>query len=76
MTMFAHRIRVFALALSLWIGLVSVASAASDTPPWRQNLSCDPNAQKRSGLEYCTGAAGQVHVVVVDLSAATCGWST
>ncbi len=67
MNVFAHRVHVLALAFLAWIGLVSIAWAASDTPPWRQSLSCDPTAQRHSGLEYCTSEAGKVHVVVVDL---------
>jgi len=62
-----YHTRVFVLALLLWIGLATAVWAAPDAPPWRQHLSCDPTAQKHRGLEYCTAAEGQIHLVVVDL---------
>ncbi len=57
-----------ALALLLWLMVASTAGAAPDPPPWRQNLVCEPAAQKYRGVEYCTGLGGQAHVIVVDLN--------
>jgi hypothetical protein len=66
MAVFAHRVCMCALVLLVWMALGSVTAAAAASPPWRQHLSCDLDP-KYSGLEYCTGADGKVHVVVVDL---------
>lgn len=67
MTMFAHRMVAVVLVLLIWTGHATDARAASDDPPWRQHLSCDPAIQKYRGMEFCTGATGQVYVTVVDL---------
>jgi len=68
MATFARRYAPACLvALLLWIGVGSTVWAAPVIPTWRERLWCDAAAQKHRGLEYCTAAAGQVHVVVVDL---------
>jgi hypothetical protein len=65
--------RRFARFLSLSIlaflfGILVIPSVAQDPPPpWRENLDCDRAVQKYSGVEYCTGSGGNVHVLVVDL---------
>ncbi len=41
--------------------------ASAQGPPWREALACPPADQHYRGLEYCTAADGQVHVLVVDL---------
>ena len=56
-----------ALALLLWIMTSHTVWAAPDPPPWRRNMTCEPAIQKYRGIEYCTGLAGQAHVIVVDL---------
>ena len=61
--------RTAAFALLLWALVTYTAWAAPepDPPPWRQNLTCQPATQEYRGVEYCTGLAGQAHVIVVDL---------
>lgn len=54
--------------LLMLYGPPAVPAWAQDTPlPWRENLTCDPTLQTYSGIEYCTGLAGDAHVLVVDL---------
>jgi hypothetical protein len=56
------------LVLLMLYGPPAVPAWAQDTPlPWRENLTCDPALQRYSGIEYCTGLAGDAHVLVVDL---------
>ena len=67
MVLLTRSMRLLILALLLWTMAVFTARAAPDRPTWRQNLICEPAVQKYRGVEYCTGADGQVHVIVVDL---------
>lgn len=64
------------LILSLIVFLLSTitnstAQAQQELPPWRTNLDCDPDQQKFSGIEYCSGKStySNASVIVVDLQA-------
>ncbi len=56
-----------AIVICLWNSGITTAYALSDPPPWRRHLDCDPADQHYRGVEYCTFANGDIHVVVVDL---------
>ena len=58
---------IFAVWSLIWIGTPREVQA-SEAPPWRQNLRCDPDQQHFQGLEYCRPVDERAyHVIVVDL---------
>jgi hypothetical protein len=63
----------YVLLVTLFMALLCLAAGvdeahASETPPWRENLRCDPSQQRFQGLEYCVPNDGLAyHVMVLDL---------
>lgn len=64
-----HYVRLVALCMALQCSVAGVGEVrASEIPPWRQNLRCDPSQQRFQGLEYCVpNDSSAFHVMVLDL---------